>query len=248
MKSNALSAKTKVMVYSGMLIALSVVFKLVLEIYIPLGGFPSLRLNLTTIPIMLSGFLFGPVSGCVTGIASDLLCYLIKPNGPYFFGFTLVSALIGFIPGLLYSLLKKHPLRRLEYFNLIFLIISIGLLIYFKVFSIHDGSFYYQDDILHPVLVALFIIIMIGFAIFPVIVVRKQKGTGFISTEHLVFIINITQIICSIILNTWFLTILYGQAASVLLPARIIANIFLIPVYTLILIPLLKILSPFAIT
>lgn len=65
MKSNAIGrsrSRTKVVVYAGLLIAVSVVLKLVFEIYIPLGGFPSLRINLTSIPTILSGILLGPGS------------------------------------------------------------------------------------------------------------------------------------------------------------------------------------------
>ena len=58
MKSNALSrgtTRTKLVVNCGLLIAISIVLKILFEMYIPLGGFPSLRINLTSLPIMLSG-------------------------------------------------------------------------------------------------------------------------------------------------------------------------------------------------
>ncbi|MEF9918700.1 MAG: folate family ECF transporter S component, partial [Eubacterium sp.] len=64
-------------------------------------------------------------------------------------------------------------------------------------------------------------------------------------SDYVLFIVSVTQLITSIILNTWFLTILYGQAVTVLLPARIITNIFLIPLYTIALMGLLKVLPKF---
>ena len=87
MKSNALSrgtTRTKLVVNCGLLIAISIVLKILFEMYIPLGGFPSLRINLTSLPIMLSGILLGPLAGFIVGFISDLLCFFIKPGGPFF--------------------------------------------------------------------------------------------------------------------------------------------------------------------
>ena len=91
----------------------------------------------------------------------------------------------------------------------------------------------------------LFIALMVGFVIFPIITVRRSEVLGEYRSDYILFIVSVTQLITSIILNTWFLTILYGQAVTVLLPARIITNIFLIPLYTIALVGLLKVLPKF---
>lgn len=54
-------------------------------------------------PIILSGFVLGPVGGFWTGGVADLVCFLVKPSGPYIPLFTLTSALTGWLPVWLYS-------------------------------------------------------------------------------------------------------------------------------------------------
>ncbi len=233
MKSNALTrstTRTRLVVNCGLMIAISVVLKLVFEMYIPLGGFPSLRLNLTALPLMLSGILLGPVAGFIVGFISDLLCFIIKPGGPFFIGFTFASALTGFIPGLIWLLLKKYPLRHLEWFNLAFVTITAGILLYFKVFTFSDGVIYYAQQPLNPVIFGLFVLLLVGFVVFPLIVVKRTGLSPEYRSDHVLFVVSITQIIASI---------------AVLLPARVITNIFLIPLYTIAIAGLLKILPGF---
>ncbi|HCX65729.1 MAG TPA: folate family ECF transporter S component, partial [Eubacteriaceae bacterium] len=132
MKTDAIKTSaftTKNIVYIGLMISVSVVLKLIFEVYIPVGGFASLRINFTSIPIMLSGVLFGPVAGLITGTVSDLLCFVIKPAGPFFPGFTISSALTGFIPGVIYMLISKNKAKKMNYslVNSIFvLVLSAG--------------------------------------------------------------------------------------------------------------------------
>ena len=212
MKSNAFissTTRTRIVVNCGLLIAISIVLKILFEVYIPLGGFPSLRLNITALPIMLSGILFGPLAGFAVGFISDILCFIIKPGGPFFIGFTLANGLTGFIPGLLFMMLRKKEIKHLEWFNLVF------------------------------------IALMIAFAVFPIIVVKKSNLDSEYRSDHILFIVSVSQLVTSILLNTWFLSILYGQAVAVLLPARLITNIFLIPLYTIMLVGLLKMLPSF---
>jgi ECF transporter S component (folate family) len=70
-------------------------------IVVPVAGVGALRLSFGEIPIILAGILFGPVGGGLTGLASDLIGYIINSHGGAFFpGFTLSAALTGVIPGL----------------------------------------------------------------------------------------------------------------------------------------------------
>lgn len=245
MKSNAITrerTRTQILVYAGLLIAISAVLKLLFEIYIPLGGFPSLRINLNSIPIMLGGIILGPIPGFVIGIISDLLCYVIKPNGPLFLGFTLSSGLTGLIPGILWKLFKNKNLKSLKWINLVFCILGIGVLFYSQTLRFEDGQFYYLEDPISLFFIGLFFLLILLFVSYPFIAVYLLKKAEAQESENLLTIITIEQIINSVVLNTLWLTILYGQAWMVLLPARIITNIFLIPIYTIIIAGILKIL------
>lgn len=48
--------------------------------------------------LILSGFLGGPLAGLLVGAIGDIWTYFIHPKGMYFPGFTLTSALTGFLP------------------------------------------------------------------------------------------------------------------------------------------------------
>lgn len=245
MKSNAVVNRkitTKKIVYCGLLIAISVVLKLLFEIYIPLGGFPSLRINLNSIPIILTGMTLGPVYGFVVGVISDLLCYVVKPGGPLFLGFTLSSGLTGLIPGILWKLLKNRRIKFINWTNLIFSIVSVVILFLTSTISYSNGQFLYMEEPISPIILGLFFLLILLFSIYPFIATRILNKNEARNSENLLLTISIEQIIDSVLLNTLWLTILYGQAWMVLLPARIITNFFLIPIYSLIILAILKIL------
>ena len=213
MKSNAFvgsTTRTRVVVNCGLFIALSVVLKILFEVYIPLGGFPTLRLNLTAIPIMLSGIVLGPVAGLAVGFISDILSYIIKPAGPYFIGFTVASALTGFIPGMLFILLRKKKVKFLEWFNLGFVLMAVATLFISGIFSFKNGNLMFGGEPVNIVLMVLLGLLMIGFAVFPVILVKKMNSDSNYRSDQILFVVSVTQLITSIILHTIFLSILYG--------------------------------------
>ena len=88
----------------GILGALAVVLGLVASI--DLG--PYIRIGFSGIPNRIVDFLFGPIVGGIFGGIMDILKYMVKPNGPFFFGFT-VDAILG---GVIYGcFLYKKPLK-----------------------------------------------------------------------------------------------------------------------------------------
>lgn len=100
---------TKTMVKAGFLTAISIVLTRFIYFYVPLvGGIPALRISFGEAPIMMSGFLFGPVVGGVTGIAADIIGVLINSQGAFHPGFTLSSMLWGMIPGILLYFFKNN--------------------------------------------------------------------------------------------------------------------------------------------
>lgn len=112
----------KTLAVTAMLIAVAVVlgfFSVQLTDFIKIG-FSFLANELTA-------FLFGPaVGGIMAGIA-DIVKYLIKPTGPFFFGFTFNAILGGVIYGMvLYK--KPFTLRRILTAKVIVvLLVNLGL-------------------------------------------------------------------------------------------------------------------------
>ncbi|MEW8973288.1 MAG: folate family ECF transporter S component [Tissierellaceae bacterium] len=98
---NRMSIKT--IAISGVLVALSIVLTRFLA-FMPTS---TLRLGFGEVPIMLSGFLFGPMTGGITGIAADFVGLAINAQGTPHLGFTISSMLWGMIPGIFTNILKK---------------------------------------------------------------------------------------------------------------------------------------------
>ena len=93
---------TRNVVLCGLLAALAIILGTVATINIG----PYLRIGFSGIPNRIVEFLFGPVTGCLFGGALALLKFVIKPTGPYFFGFTFNAMISGVIYG---AILYRHP-------------------------------------------------------------------------------------------------------------------------------------------
>ena len=86
----------RVLTTAAMLAAIAVIlgfFK------IPISNLIELRFQ--SFPIAISGALFGPAIGAITGVISDVGGYIAKPTGAFFPGFTVSAAITGIIFGIL---------------------------------------------------------------------------------------------------------------------------------------------------
>lgn len=118
---------TKKMVFASMLTAISIVLTRYVSIMIA-GG--SIRLSFGNLPIIMSGILLGPIAGGLTGVVSDIVGVLIRPQGSFHPGFTLSAALTGILPGLVVALNSKN---KFSFFNIaisnliVYIFIGLGL-------------------------------------------------------------------------------------------------------------------------
>lgn len=148
----------------AMLIAVSIIFTRTMAVMLPIAGAMTLRLSFGEIPIILAGILFGPLAGFLTGVAADLLGYMINTFGAaYIPGLTLGAGLTGMLPGLLLRNVGKE-------------------LTFWRVLGA----------------------------------------------------IALTEVLVSICLNTFWLSLAFGVPMVALLPARILARVLLIFIYTLV--------------
>lgn len=135
MNSKKSRMDTRTMVKAGFLTAISIVLTRFMYFFVPLAGFPALRISFGEVPIMMSGLLFGPIVGGVTGVAADLIGILVNSQGAFHPGFTLSSMLWGVIPGLFAILFKKSKSyeKTYSFMNVFiavfvsFVVISLGL-------------------------------------------------------------------------------------------------------------------------
>ena len=170
MKSSADELKSVSTVsVAGMLVAISIVLSF-LRVVIS----SVLEISFAFLPLAAGGLLYGPVVGGIMGILSDVLGYFIRPNGPFFPGFTL-NALIS---GLLYGLfLYKKP----------------------------------------------------------------------VTLKRVIIVSALITILINLLLNSLWLSMMYGKAFIVLLTARIVKNVVMFPINTALLMVLLKFIERFRI-
>ncbi len=153
--------KTSVVALGGMLIAFSVVLAF---FKVPLG--PTMQISFASLPIAAGGMLFGPFVGAVIGFVSDILGYIVRPNGFFFPGFTLNSILIGVFFGLFFY--KK----RLTFTNVILssltntVVINLGLttlwlsMMYGDAFIVLLGARAIKNVIEFPVYTSLLFMVL----------------------------------------------------------------------------------------
>ncbi len=79
---------------TGMLIALSVVLS-----FFTIALSNVLQIGFAFLPLAAGGMLYGPVVGGIMGVLSDVLGYFVRPNGPFFPGFTLNALISGALYG-----------------------------------------------------------------------------------------------------------------------------------------------------
>ena len=91
--------------FSAALVALYFILDRILAI-----NLPSNQYEFSFIPVILAAVILGPLWGAAVGGIGDLLSAVLMPTGPYFPGFTVVSALMGLTYGLLCHK-KFTPLR-----------------------------------------------------------------------------------------------------------------------------------------
>lgn len=164
---------TTTLVQAGFLVALSIVLTRIL-VFMPTN---TLRIGFGETPLMLSGFLFGPVVGGITGAAADLIGVAINPQGPPHFGFTLSSMMWGIIPGLF------------------------------------------------------------------VVLFRKGKMINPYGKLNITMAVTLCIVSISMVLNTYWLSNLYGEGFLVLLPTRIVSGLINIPIQSFLIISLMKYLK-----
>jgi ECF transporter S component (folate family) len=93
---------------TAVFIALASVIKLFASIPIPIFGANGIKVGLSGIFTAFPAFIFGPIYGGIASAASDVIGYLIRPDGAYIPWLTLVLFAGGCIKGLIWRLISSR--------------------------------------------------------------------------------------------------------------------------------------------
>lgn len=136
---------TRLLVLSGLLTAISIVFSRFFSVQIPIGGIGALRLGFGPLPVIVAGLIGGPWVGAAVGAAADLVGFIINPFGAAFVPhITVVSTLTGMMPAALLSVLSRRNDRLPGFVSYLFsiavsqIVLHVGAmaLILYSVFGV----------------------------------------------------------------------------------------------------------------
>ena len=90
------------------ILAMFTAISIILTRFIMFQPMPSVRLELGNVPIMLAGFMFGPLAGMLVGAAADFAGAIIRGQG-FDISLMLVPMFMGGMAGLLRNYIVKNP-------------------------------------------------------------------------------------------------------------------------------------------
>jgi len=111
---------------TAVLIAMSIVVRMIGSVMLPLFGSNTVRLTFEGIFTSLPGLLFGPLFGGVAYGVCDVLGLIVNPSGPWIPLITLANVALGVIQALTFKALKKIPERKGYLFLKLLLSLIIG--------------------------------------------------------------------------------------------------------------------------
>lgn len=139
---------------SLILAALLLAIHVILAVFFNFQVTESLRISIYFVANILTGCLFGPVMSLISAILGDILAFVIKPTGGWFFGWTLNAALSGLVYGMLFygklpqrgkflALDLKYLLRTLLAITIVNLLINALLGTYWCTVMYGKGFMFY---------------------------------------------------------------------------------------------------------
>lgn len=164
------------------LMAAFIALKIILSAtYIPVSE--NLRIGISFLVVALEASIVGPVAGMVSGAVTDVLSFIIFPNGPFFPGYTL-TAMMG---ELFYALLLYN--REITVVRIVIAkilnnyIVNVGLgslwssMLYGNAYVVYFARSIIKNTIMLPIEVILLVVL---FNLLGKILVRKN----FLSSEN----------------------------------------------------------------
>jgi ECF transporter S component (folate family) len=214
---------------SALLVSISIVLTRFFGIVIPLGGYPSLSLDLGSVPILLSGIVLGPIFGGIVGLSSDALGFFINSRGGVFhFGFMLNSILTGVIPGLIFIFLKNKNLK----------FIKIGIISILYILATYYFVVIRAADSTAIKLLANTLLFMVASSIITVDYKIKNK-----QLKLVIFTVLVVEVFVFIALTPIWLYQLYQLPYFISVLSRVFRAILLVPIKTVLIYQSLKILK-----
>lgn len=117
---------TKKVVYTALLIAVTVALRYAISIMLPFAGAGGMRISPSIFFTKMPAIIFGPLYGAISSGLIDIICLIVKPEGSFIPYLTLTAILGGFICGFLWKKIENINERKFKLtFGIIFALIGI---------------------------------------------------------------------------------------------------------------------------
>jgi ECF transporter S component (folate family) len=211
-KFNPLKLELRAITFTALMVMLSVVLS-IFSLMVPMFGYPSLKIGLSQLPLMMVGLFFGPSWAFVAGLVEDVLELLTASIGFPFFGFTLNKILIAMIPAI-WMLLPKTRLKQFKYLPHAMLVGFWALAMGFvaNINEVNIGKDLIQINLQTKLGIFLMSTVLVGFMIVMLNVITKQyqrKSYRFSLTDWVVIIL-LVELVVNLILTPIWLQTMYG--------------------------------------
>ena len=104
--------KLRCITVTGVLIALDVVLKMTLSVSIPLETGGNVKVSFAYLALATIGMLFGPTVSFLSGIITDIIGFLLKPDGGFSPLYTMIEGFGGLIYGMFLYGLKPLSVNK----------------------------------------------------------------------------------------------------------------------------------------
>ena len=211
-KFNPLKLELRAITFTALMVMLSVVLS-IFSLMVPMFGYPSLKIGLSQLPLMMVGLFLGPSWAFVAGLVEDVLELLTASIGFPFFGFTLNKILIAMIPAL-WMLLPITKLKQFKYLPHAMLVGFWALAMGFvaNINEVKIGKDLIQITLQTKLGIFVMSTVLVGFMILMLTIITKQyqrKAYRFSMTDW-VMIILLVELVVNLVLTPIWLQTMYG--------------------------------------
>ncbi len=162
----------KKIAYVSILVAASVAFVIIGSRLAAITTFPSFKIAFGGLPIKITGYLFGPLIGAITGLIADILSFAMLPTY-YHPLYSLIMAMAGFIPGVVMWVMvrKKRTMNTHFIVSLTtLLIIAISTILVIQL-AIPDSAITGNDKLIIKNKLVIQLVASSGFFIWAIVLI-----------------------------------------------------------------------------
>lgn len=211
-KFNPLKLELRAITFTALMVMLSVVLS-IFSLMIPMFGYPSMKIGLSQLPLMMVGLFYGPSWAFVAGLVEDVLELLTASIGFPFFGFTLNKILIAMLPAL-WMLIPKSKIKEFKYLPHAMMagFWALAMIFVATINEVKIGKDIVQINMQTKIGIFLMSTVLVGFMIFMLNVITKQyqRKTYRFSLTDWVVIILLVELVVNLILTPIWLQTMYG--------------------------------------